>query len=167
MPPPLSGNTALSRDYYIITIIVPYSVHHSSLTKALFPGKGGIRWVGPLDFHETSCPNTNARSNMCFSPEKKNNTRCVIPCLSSNFFHYETQLSKTHPPKKKPTGSENDQRPPVPQKSHNARLPRHPEFMSAIMFIEYRSPSFQSSRVLVSGEVSPPNWQLGVWTWHP
>ena len=116
MPPPLSGNTALSRDYYIITIIVPYSVHHSSLTKALFPGKGGIRWVGPLDFHETSCPNTNARSNMCFSPEKKKHTRCVIPCFSSNFFHYETQLSKTHPPKKKPTGSENDQRPPVPPK---------------------------------------------------
>ena len=120
MPPPLSGNTALSRDYYIITIIVPYSVHHSSLTKALFPGKGGIRWVGPLDFHETSCPNTNARSNMCFSPEKKHtqgvSSLVFLPIFSTMKLSFQKHIrqKKTDRLRKRPTTTGP---PKIPQRS--------------------------------------------------
>ena len=89
-----------------------------------------------------------------FLPKKKHKVFFhLFPLLTSAF--------KTNSAKKKTTGSENenDHR---PQKSTDARLPRHPEFMSAIMFIAYRSPSFQSSSCWFRVRFQPPTDQLGV-----
>lgn len=123
--------------------------------------------MGPLDFHETSCPNTNARSNMCFSPGKKKQQQHKVchPLFFFQLFPLLNSALKKHLRKKKTkTAPKTITDRPAPKSPPTARLPRHPEFMSAIMFIAYRSPSFQSSSCWFRVRFHPPtdSWiQLG------
>ena len=116
--------------------------------------------MGPLDFHETSCPNTNARSNICFSPGKKKQQHVVchplflfhfFPLLNSAFLNNSAKKKNDHRLRK---------RPPAPKIRTSSASPTSRihvrNHVHSIPFTE-----LPILKLLVSGEVSPPGRQLG------